>query len=109
MSDTEDNKDTQTTEEQLVSAINQLATLVGKLSQDVEDVKSELRSVKSNSNTGPVLLDGDEQAVHHTIKRIESMKLNDHFSNRQKAEEALSNAADMAIIDYKKNPPKHRQ
>lgn len=94
---------------ELVGAINQLGSIVQQLSKDMEQMKSELKNVKSGSEHAELLGGNDNNAVHHSIKKIENRKIEDHLSNRQKAEELLSKAAGAAILNYKKHPPKHRR
>ena len=86
--------------EDLLKILKTLVQEIASLKKEVEELKKE-RSAPST----PSLSLGETRQI---LSRIEQIKTQQALLHRQALDEILEEAANYAIADYKKNPPRNR-
>lgn len=89
---------------------SEMMTTIQELSKKVDVLQSELDTTRvEGGGRLDLIAEGDkQQAVMHTIRQANMSK---EMFRQQKLEEASQSvdlAVEAAILDYKRNPPKHR-
>lgn len=92
----------------------ELKDIIQELLVEVATLKGELDDLRSRGSVPTQemadLSDEDrEEAVFHTLKKIQSGKEERKLSKMRDVDRILGIAADIAIKDYKQHPPKHRR
>ena len=88
---------------QILEGIRQLTEKYANLEKEVQELKN---TNPSTSRQGAEILSGE--AVIHTLKNIESERSQDEMKKRESYDHMLSEVAELAIEDFRQNPPKRR-
>lgn len=78
--------------------LEKLLEKIESLEKKVEELSKE-KIVHTTTNSKPVL---------HSLTAIKAIQSQREVEFRNKIEEQLNKAAELAILDYKRNPPKSR-